>query len=350
MKTLRQSYQDHLDSGETKIVHCLRIVRQDGETFRFTEFNRDLEMSNGAVYNPDQSSASVSAVSAGSDFDATKFDIEGALTQNGINRDDVAAGLFDFATIYLFRTRWDDPVEDDERIAKGHWGKSEIKDYRFVNEFRGIGIALEQKIGRVHQVTCDADLGDSRCKVRLDPPEWSADTNYEVREDGDAGSGNVVRPSTENGRHFKCVTAGTSGSSEPSWNTSIGATTTDGGVEWEAIRALSQTDTVASVTDGTTFRGGLSFPSDWFGGGTVRFTGGDNDGIEMEVKSYDQNEYVLWQPMPFEMKAGDTFVAKAGCRKRDDEDCISKFNNVYNHRGKPFLPGKNATLKFGGQN
>jgi hypothetical protein len=50
---------------------------------------------------------------------------------------------------------------------------------------------------------------------------WSATTAYSI--------GDTIYPLTPNGHWFKCTTAGTSGGSEPVWNTGAGATTADGG-------------------------------------------------------------------------------------------------------------------------
>lgn len=47
--------------------------------------------------------------------------------------------------------------------------------------------------------------------------------------------GDMVRPTTPNNRVFKCTTAGTTGSSEPTWDTGIGNTTNDGSVVWETV-------------------------------------------------------------------------------------------------------------------
>lgn len=44
--------------------------------------------------------------------------------------------------------------------------------------------------------------------------------------------GDNYRPSTDNGRVFECTTAGTTGASEPTWNTTIGNETNDGTVVW----------------------------------------------------------------------------------------------------------------------
>jgi len=42
----------------------------------------------------------------------------------------------------------------------------------------------------------------------------------------------LVIPATANGHVYTCTTPGTSGPSEPSWNTGTGSTTTDGTVTW----------------------------------------------------------------------------------------------------------------------
>ena len=61
---------------------------------------------------------------------------------------------------------------------------------------------------------------------------WTASTAYSL--------GNVRRAATDQvtGLFFKCVTAGTSGSSEPAWPTDIGVEATDGSVTWKAISSV----------------------------------------------------------------------------------------------------------------
>lgn len=46
-------------------------------------------------------------------------------------------------------------------------------------------------------------------------------------------AGDVVRPTTWNDRLYLCVVSGTSGGSEPIWETDLGAETTDGTVTWQ---------------------------------------------------------------------------------------------------------------------
>ena len=45
-------------------------------------------------------------------------------------------------------------------------------------------------------------------------------------------AGDIVRPTTVNGRSYKCTIAGTSGGAEPSWGTTVNGTTVDNTVTW----------------------------------------------------------------------------------------------------------------------
>ena len=53
---------------------------------------------------------------------------------------------------------------------------------------------------------------------------WTAETAYSV--------GDIVRPTVGNGHVYRCTAAGTTGASEPTWPTDIGATVEDGTATW----------------------------------------------------------------------------------------------------------------------
>lgn len=53
---------------------------------------------------------------------------------------------------------------------------------------------------------------------------WQATTSY--------GLNTVVKPNVSNDRFYVCTTAGTSGSTEPTWLTTEGSTTSDNGTIW----------------------------------------------------------------------------------------------------------------------
>ena len=56
---------------------------------------------------------------------------------------------------------------------------------------------------------------------------WQASTSYNV--------GDYVKPTSWNGYSYKCIVAGTSGTTQPTWTTTIGDTVTDGTVTWECV-------------------------------------------------------------------------------------------------------------------
>ncbi len=84
---------------------------------------------------------------------------------------------------------------------------------------------------------------------------------------------------------------------------------------------------------------------DWFAEGIVTFLTGDNAGLSQQVKAFAGRVFTLSLPMPFPVQVGDTFTAIAGCRRRLEEDCRDKFDNVVNFQGEPHLPGQDALSK-----
>lgn len=170
-------------------------------------------------------------------------------------------------------------------MKKGNLGEVKRGKTRFQTEVRGISSQLQQVKGRTYQYACDALLGDSRCGVSL------AGTVY-------TGAG---------------IVSSTNGYS------SLTATGLD------------------------------SYQSGWFSRGKITFTSGNNNGIVREVKAHFKSDGVvsvsLWEPLPFELEASDTFSITAGCDKTF-KTCKAKFNNADNFRGFPHIPGSNTVIQY----
>lgn len=87
---------------------------------------------------------------------------------------------------------------------------------------------------------------------------------------------------------------------------------------------------------------------DTFIGGKVTWTSGLNNGLAMEVKNWTgspSDTVELFEFMPFNIAAGDTFTITPGCAKTLT-DCRDNYDNVVNHRGHPFIPGRDAILSY----
>lgn len=70
------------------------------------------------------------------------------------------------------------------------------------------------------------------------PADWAATTAYAL--------GDIVKPATRDGNEYVCSIAGTSGASEPTFATTVGAETADATATWTARKAYA-TDTAGTT-------------------------------------------------------------------------------------------------------
>lgn len=113
------------------------------------------------------------------------------------------------------------------------------------------------------------------------------------------------------------------------------------------LAAFTYTGTLTGVTSKQVFRdSGRAEAVNWFDEGEITWTGGANDGLSAKVKAYAANgTFTLALPMMGTVAIGDTYSAVAGCRKRLEEDCVAKFDNVLNFQGEPHRKGLNDLTK-----
>ena len=138
---------------------------------------------------------------------------------------------------------------DDTRLGAGG---SYSAPYRFINHTGGltvtllaeetVRIAVQNNTGLTIDITAPAAGEATNAKVILDNKFTGAITSFittaDVASDWVASTayavGDVVVPTTPTGRVYQVVTAGTSGASEPTWNTT-GGSTGDNTVVWKEI-------------------------------------------------------------------------------------------------------------------
>lgn len=179
-------------------------------------------------------------------------------------------------------------------------------------------------------------------------------------------------------RIYECTTAGTTAATRPTYNTGIGATTTDGGDDGAVFTArqswtrhtlvtgVSSTDSRRIVTVGLSLKrgrknGGTSdiddISDDWYNQGVCFFESGNNAGLRMEIKDWDASakQVTLWDAMPNTIAVSDSVVLSTGCNKQIST-CKNKFQipgstdfasgNNLNYRGEPYLPGRDRILVY----
>jgi uncharacterized phage protein (TIGR02218 family) len=267
----------HYRSGATTLAWAIKIVRRDGVVYGWTSSTKDATIS-GVDYRsaPGLDVASL-ATTAGLAVDNTEITI--LPDQTVITHADIIAGRWDNAQYTLFRYNWSDLTDGIEVRAVGRLGELQPRSGAYVAELRGLQQYLQQTIGTASTKTCRARLGDDLCS------NYGADLDI-----------------------------------------------TDA--------AYTKTGTLTSVTSKQIFRDSSRVEAeDFFGEGVFTFTGGDNAGLSQKVKAYAVNgTFTLSLPMIMTVAIGDTYSVHAGCRKRIDEDCITKFNNVLNFQGEPHRP------------
>jgi uncharacterized phage protein (TIGR02218 family) len=197
-------------------------------------------------------------------------------------------GLFDGARCYIFATSWKAPVEDQEPILAGMFGKTELLDDRYRIGGLSLVDVLGQTVGETYSPQCPKTFGSTGfagCKVPLAP---------------NTVSGTLTHVSSAS-----------------------------------AFRDSARTE-----------------PDDTFGAGTIRFTSGPNAGLKpLEVRSYSADGSVTtFEPFYYLPVAGNTYTAIRGCRKRMS-DCQARAggSNIVNFGGFPWIP-TSSTYSQVGQN
>lgn len=281
MRDIPVALQAKLDSGVTTLCRCWVVARRDGVTQGFTDHDEDVEIDGVTCHAGTGLTGSEATQKLGLAVDSSE--LSGALADDSLNEDDLAAGRYDAAAVELWLADWS---EADLRVllAKGTLGEVKREGTAFTAEVRGLSQRLSETSGRLYTATCSADLGDARCKVDLGNPAFH-------------GSGAVTD------------TLATS---------SFAASGLDG------------------FADGWFTAGKLTFT----GGANAGL------GIEVKIHRNDGGvTFDLWQAMPEPIAVGDTFTVTAGCDKRF-ATCHDRFNNVVNFRGFPHIPGNDFVIRY----
>ena len=268
-------------------VLCLRIVPVTGSPIYLTDYPRDLVMSGHTYLSTSGYQCTGYAGTAG--FSPASIDIEGIAGASGLSRAAVGSGLFDGARCYVFATSWAAPVEDQEPVVAGIFGKATLLDDRF--QIGGVSLidALNQSVGQTYGAQC---------------PKLFCGTEY-------AGCG-----------------------------VSLAANTVTG--------TLTSVSSASVFTDS-----GRGEASDTFGAGTIQFTSGPNAGLKaLEIKSFAAGVITTFEPFYYLPVAGNAYSMVRGCLKRL-ADCQARWNgsgtfsNVANFGGFPWIPTGSTYAQVG---
>jgi uncharacterized phage protein (TIGR02218 family) len=282
MSAWPETLASHLAREVTTVCHCWRLTRKDGVATGYTDHDRPLTVG-GTLCRP-QSGLSASEARDTLGLAVDTVDVEGALSSDDITDQDIAAGLYDGATVETFLVNWRRP-EDFVLLRKATIGKITLSDGRFVAELESLAHSLDRPNGRYVSRTCDAELGDARCGFNLGNPAFT-------------GVGTVAA--------FEA----------PSMLTVSGLDGFEAG--WFAHGVLT-----------------------WTAGANA----GRSERVEEHRKDATGTTLVLRPGSGTAASAGDAFSIVAGCDKTF-ATCKAKFANALNFRGFPHLPGNDAAYGY----
>ncbi len=189
-------------------------------------------------------------------------------------------------------------------------------------------------------VACRFPFGGIMCGMPVMKPDILRNTPYGPSADLGAFArfNNGTSPTGYGNRYFEATTPGTTAGSAPSFNYTIGATTTDGGVTWTARNAWERAFVIDTVVDRHNLTLTASVDSrdadGWFAPGKIMFVTGRDKNRIYRVASWRQSDLNLatWVPSGLRVVAGDVGFIWPDCNKTPD-DCLNKFDNRRRYGG-----------------
>lgn len=177
MKTISPALKTHIQSEVTTVCTCILVKRRDNAVFGFTDHDVEVDYA-GTRYLP-YYSFSRTSIQTTSSLEVDGLDMHGILNSSVLDRDSIAAGLFNFAEVTVYLVNYADTTMGAMQLRRGWFGEVVLnEDNTFTAEVRALSQALAYRIGVAYAPECDADLGDIRCKIPLDPPVWQPSNTY----------------------------------------------------------------------------------------------------------------------------------------------------------------------------
>ena len=282
MRTIPTGLATRLAGGASTVCRCWRLTLRSGTSLGFTDHDEDIAF-DGIVHRATAGLLASSDVTR-ADFGVGGGEISGALSGPSLDEHELAAGLYDGATVELLLVDWSAP-EHRVLLRRGTLGEVTKADGAFRAEVRGPMHALGATRGRVFSAGCDATVGDGRCRVDLDDPRFRADAAVSAL-----------------GGDRRC-----------------------------------RADLLSAFPAGWFSDGRLVFGSGANAGreAVVKLHAAGPAGCFIELR----------EPPRHPVGIGDAFTVRAGCDKRF-ATCRDKFANAEDFRGFPHIPGNDVALGY----
>jgi uncharacterized phage protein (TIGR02218 family) len=278
MKIIDSALANHIQQEVTTLCWCWRIARTDGVILGFTNFDTDLVI--GGVRYAAATGFTPSAIATDNTMSVNNLEISSILDAASITPEDLVGGKFDYARVDIFLVNYLDlPTSLNTNPPKHLLLLSGV-----LGEVKNSDYSFSAEVRSKAQFLSQksTNLTSKLCRYDLGNAKCTVNlTNY---------THNLTVASVVNSRTF-------------------------------TVTNFNQID-------------------NYFDYGNVRFTSGSNNGVKAMVATYTNSTrtITLFEPLPYQLQAGDTLVAIAGCRKTT-QDCQSRYSNILNYGGEPHVPG-----------
>lgn len=365
--TISVALKAHLAQRYQTLATCWKITRKDTTVLGFTDHDQPIGPISGVTYSP-LNGYTRSDVQTSNDISPSNLEVTSILSSPSIDEPSLRAGLWDYADVDIFYVNWADLTMGILSMPSGKIGEVSIeKNFEFKAELLGLAQAFSRIIGELYTPNCRAKLYDGRCKVN--PAAFTftgsitginADlmTYYDTSrtEPGPTGGRAIASITNANPGKLTCATgpffngqmvtiSGQVGI--PQVNTSVMVrNVSHPGAQDSFDLPISTIGLPGSTATG--FVTPLGMDSGYYDFGVLTFTSGLNNGLSYEIRAYVPGQFALFLQPSYAVIVGDTYSIKAGC-DLSFGTCKTKFNNVINFHGEPYLPGIDRMFQVGKQ-
>lgn len=293
MKGTSTAMKAHLAGSMTTLALCWKVTqRASGAVMTWTDHDEPVtDPTDGLTYMP-VAGGSQSDVVADLSMQAANLNVTAAAEAPNPTLDSVRAGDWDYAAVEMFYLCWSDPSKGRHFLRSGTIGQVSVGLSESSVEVRGMLQALTQSIGDLTQPGCRHRLGDGSYLM------------------GGCNNDGTIDPL------YYSVTG------------TVDAVSTDG-VEID----------ISEVVEGSPAQAGGIYA--W---GRLEALDGANAGRSADIKMSVTGTVFLHMPFPYTLTAGTAVRVYEGCDGKR-ETCITRFNNIFNFDGEPFLPGTDKMIQ-----
>lgn len=203
---------EDIKTGIPKLAILCKITLLNGNVLAFSTSDKDI-IYDGVLYSA-ENGITQSAQTSSSTLSVDTTDLEGMLNPDLFDEADIAGGGFNGSKYELYSINYEHTEWGAYVLDSGILGDLNTTTTGFKFELRSYTQVTDTEIGRIFMPSCDANLGDSRCRVDLnaykkDGSVVSSDYNFFIidtsrTEDDGWWNGGLIKFTTGDNRLLTC--------------------------------------------------------------------------------------------------------------------------------------------------